>query len=133
MFFAHLIKVIDDFGSTDPSHKIKIDPELFRRILAGALRNKTIVDEKYYLEKYPDVAKAVASGKIVSASDHWYETGFYEGRHPRRFLVDEEYYLQSHPDVAKALRAGKLTSCQAHFDDAGFAEGRMPFAGFSLF
>jgi len=127
------VKTIDGFSLSNPTQKVTINQELLRALLAAALRQKTPVDEKYYLAKYPDIAKAIANGILTSASDHWYETGYYEGRHPRRILVDEEYYLQAHPDVAKAIRAGKIKSCQDHFDDAGFAEGRLPFAGFSLF
>jgi hypothetical protein len=133
VFYRHLIQSTTGFDSTDTSTPVQVNREVFRLLLLAALRQKTVVDEKYYLAKYPDVAKALATGGVASAADHWYETGYFEHRQPRRILVDEEFYLQTNPDVARALRTGKVSSCQAHFDDAGFNEGRLPFAGFSFF
>ena len=132
MFYKHFLKETKNFSSADSSGAVEISKDLLRRLLIAALRQKTTVDEKYYLARYSDVAKAVSTGSIESASDHWYETGYFENRSPRKILVDEEYYLQANPDVAKAVAAGKVASCQVHFDEAGFSEGRAPFAGFSL-
>jgi hypothetical protein len=133
MFYSHFKKRVPGFDTSAPSRRVEIDQDLLRTLVIAALRQKTTVDEKYYLARYPDIAKAIAGGSIATASDHWYETGYFEGRQPRRILVDEEFYLQANPDVAKAVRAGKVESCQAHFDIAGCIEGRMPFAGFAFF
>jgi len=133
MFFKHFLEETKNFSTADYSGIVEIPKDLLRRLLMAAIRSKTTVDEKYYMARYPDVARALAKGSIVSASDHWYETGFFENRTPRQILVDEEYYLKANPDVAKAVAAGKLVSCQVHFDQAGFSEGRAPFEGFSLF
>ena len=45
------------FDSTDTSTPVQVNREVFRLLLLAALRQKTVVDEKYYLAKYPDVAK----------------------------------------------------------------------------
>lgn len=133
MFYKHFLEEAKNFSSADYTGVVEIRKDLLRRLVIAAIRHETVVDEKYYLARYPDVAKAVATGSIGIASDHWYETGYFENRTPRKILVDEEYYLQTNPDVAKAVAAGKLVSCQVHFDEAGFSEGRAPFEGFSLF
>jgi hypothetical protein len=38
------------------------------------------IDESAYMEAYPDVADAVSSGKITSATRHYLDTGYVEGR-----------------------------------------------------
>jgi hypothetical protein len=42
-----------------------------------------IVDEAWYLASYPDVAAAVSSGTVKSASQHYLLSGVREGRQPR--------------------------------------------------
>lgn len=90
-------------------------------------------DEKYYLTTNDDIAEAVETNQVRSASEHYYATGYYEGRMPKRILVDERYYLENNPDVAEAMRQGVVESAQQHFEVAGFREGRLPHKGFSLF
>jgi len=90
-------------------------------------------DEKYYLGANPDVAEAVEQNTVRGASDHYFATGYFEGRMPKRILVDERYYLENNPDVAEAMRQGSVESAQQHFEVAGYGEGRLPHKGFSLF
>jgi hypothetical protein len=85
------------------------------------------VDEAWYLEKYPDVAEAIKSGKIASARQHFMFNGYFEGRLPFPIRVDERWYLTQNPGVAEYIRAGRLESGQQHFDHDGYREGRLPF------
>ena len=112
---------------------ITIAPDLFFRLLDGALRRCSFYDEEFYLSTNDDVAQAVASGAINNGSEHYYITGYLEGRMPKRILVDEKFYLAGNPDVAAAMRRGDVTNAQQHFEMAGFKEGRMPYANFTLF
>jgi len=41
-----------------------------------------LVDERFYLEKNPDVATAIRSGRISSAQEHFEVAGFEELRDP---------------------------------------------------
>jgi hypothetical protein len=89
-------------------------------------------DQDWYLEAYPDVREAIASGLVAGARQHYARYGFYEHRQPRRILVDEAWYLEANGDVRDAVAKGVFTSGQEHFGIVGFREGRLPFPGFEL-
>lgn len=112
---------------------ISISRDLFRSLLIAALRHKGVFDENYYLAENSDIVDAVRRGAIVSASEHYYISGYFEGRLPKRFIVDERFYLAHNPDVVSGIRNGLIDSAQSHFDDRGYKEGRPPYADFSLF
>ena len=40
------------------------------------------VDERWYLEAYPDVAESVRKGVVTSGEQHFAEDGYREGRLP---------------------------------------------------
>jgi hypothetical protein len=84
------------------------------------------VDEQWYLAQYPDVAEAIAEGKMPSARDHFIDNGYFEGRLPALITVDERFYLTKYPDVAESVRKGTEKSGQAHFLAGGYREGRTP-------
>jgi hypothetical protein len=84
------------------------------------------VDEKWYLNEYPDVADAIRNGAFRSARHHFIENGYFEGRRPGVFEVDAEWYLQHYPDVADGVSAGTITSAEEHFLRDGYGEGRLP-------
>ena len=112
---------------------VTVPADLFRKLLIVALREKNVFDESFYLESYPDIKDSVARGVIPSGAEHYYKTGYFEGRRPKKLLVDERFYLEKNPDVATAIRNGKIASAQEHFEVAGFEEGRDPYSGFTLF
>ena len=88
----------------------------------------TEVDERWYLERYPDVADAIKQGIVVSAQQHFVSDGYFEGRQPFPIHVNERWYLTQNTGVADYVRQGKLESGQQHFDENGYKEGRLPFA-----
>ena len=96
--------------------------EMLRRLLAGV-----VVDEKWYLTRYPDIAEAISQGLVQSAQIHFVNDGYFEGRQPFEIKVDERYYLTQNAGVADYVRRGLLTSGQQHFDENGYKEGRLPF------
>jgi hypothetical protein len=85
------------------------------------------VDEAWYLEQYPDVAEAIATGRVGSAKQHFVDNGYFEGRLPFSVDVDEKWYQEEYPDVAESIRNGTESSAQAHFVRDGYREGRLPF------
>jgi hypothetical protein len=85
------------------------------------------VNEKWYLETYEDIAKAIREGSVQSAKQHFVDDGYFEGRQPFPIAVDEKWYLQQNPDVAESVRRGVVASGQAHFQEDGYREGRLPF------
>ncbi|MEA2792338.1 MAG: hypothetical protein QOG73_4744 [Acetobacteraceae bacterium] len=96
--------------------------------LIRSLLSVVIVDEEWYLDQYPDVAEAIAQGKMPSAKDHFVVNGYFEGRLPSLIAVDERFYLTKYPDVAESIRRGTEQSGQAHFLGGGYREGREPCA-----
>jgi hypothetical protein len=132
MLYRILGKLIEASNSEGVKY-VSIPEDIFRRLLAGAIKSKGLFDERFYLEAYPDVASAVRNGQIASGLEHYVATGYYENRLPRKLIVDERFYLQENPDVAEAIRKGRVRDAQEHFDAAGVIEGRAPYRDFSLF
>lgn len=86
----------------------------------------TVVDEEWYLSRYPDVKAKIKPGQPQAATKHFYEFGYREGRVPRDHRVDEAWYLAKYPDVAEAVRSGRVKSAYDHFMENGYREGRKP-------
>ena len=95
--------------------------ELIKLMLRGVA-----LDDRWYLNEYPDVADAVREGRYRSAKHHFVEEGYLEGRRPANVAVDEEWYLRAYPDVADGVVSGAFLSPQTHFELHGYAEGRLP-------
>ncbi|MGE4370903.1 MAG: S8 family serine peptidase [Burkholderiaceae bacterium] len=91
------------------------------------LLNDRLFDETGYLSWNPDVAAAVADGRVASAYAHYSQWGAREGRDPNA-LFNEAWYLQQYVDVALAVEQGALHSGFQHFMLSGWAEGRSPAA-----
>jgi hypothetical protein len=83
----------------------------------------SLFDEHYYLQKYPDIAAAVAKGIFATGYDHYVRYGQFEGRNPSP-LWDDQYYLQSNPDVAAAVAEHVIGSGFMHYYLYGQYEGR---------
>ena len=83
-----------------------------------------MIDEDWYLTRYPDVAEAVAKGQVSSAREHFTQAGLYEGRVPYEIGIDSNAYLKKHRDVAESVKSGTYTDGKDHFLSSGFAEGR---------
>ncbi len=86
------------------------------------------VDEDWYREQYPDVAKAVDAGLFSSARQHFIDSGYFEGRLPAPLTIDEIWYASQYPDVVDGVMNGKFSSLAQHFREHGYQEGRNPFA-----
>lgn len=97
----------------------------------GNRATRDLVDPDYYLQTYPDVAQAVAAGRLGSAHDHFIAFGAWEGRNPDAFF-DAAYYLAQQPDVAQAVAQGEVPNAYWHYTHLGWQEGRDPSASFDL-
>lgn len=119
--------------ASDGSETVTVPEWLFRNLLMASLRSKAHFDEAFYLSSNADIRSALKRGEITSAEEHYYITGYFESRLPKRFSVDERYYIDQNPDIAEAMRRGIVKNAQQHFDSVGFQEGRVPHKDFSLF
>lgn len=124
-------------SSSSPFHIKQLAPSLrtngesvtlnmteFRR-LVEAIAESIRLNEKWYLQKYPDVKEAVDRGSIASARQHFIKFGFAEGRLPYQPKVDEAWYLKTYSDVADGVKAGRIRSGAQHFLEHGAFEGRL--------
>jgi hypothetical protein len=88
--------------------------------------DSVVVDEEWYLSRYPDVRAAVEDGRLSSAASHYHRYGRRERRLPTKPVVDETWYLLRYPDVARAIRSGLVKDAYDHFVQIGYGEGRLP-------
>lgn len=86
-----------------------------------------IFDEQSYLDKNPDVAKAVAEKRQASGWNHFIKTGRFEGRMVGGF--DREFYLQTYPAVAREIADGLAVNAIDHYIRFGRGRGYLPRAG----
>lgn len=92
---------------SNPSQDSKSNPK------ENTVSEKIQVDEKWYLEEYPDVAV-----EGISAIKHYELFGRAEGRHP---AFDQDWYIERYPDIANS----DMTPFE-HYIKFGRAEGRFP-------
>jgi hypothetical protein len=96
-------------------------------VVVKLLLSGAYVDDAWYLQKYPDVARAIDDGQFDSAKHHFIENGYFEGRFPCEPAIDEGWYLKRYPDVAESVKRGDIPSALRHFVQDGYREGRLPF------
>ena len=112
MQYAALKFAISEDVNEDGDTRIILSRDIFENMLKMALKGANLLDESYYIRKYPDVAQAISKGLIANAEQHYYNTGYYENRLPRNIIVDEAYYLKENPDVAAAVKRGTVKTAQ---------------------
>lgn len=109
-------------GAASGSDRVALERPVVAELLQAAFGG--LVDERWYLKRYPDVAGAIRKGAVKSASAHYFLTGIHEGRVPYEIGIDSTAYLAKHRDVAEAVSQGTYRSGRDHFLTSGFAEGR---------
>jgi hypothetical protein len=100
--------------------KAKNEPKT-SELLAGS-----VFDWDYYYDYSHDV---VLAGKDLT--EHWYYTGFYEGRQGSlEFSV--KYYMDTYEDVRKYYGASNYKGALSHWLNEGIKEGRQGSPDFSI-
>ncbi len=97
-----------------------------RSTVTGATGGTIGFNERAYLDAHPDVAAAVAAGRVASGADHFAAFGETEGRAAVDGSIDAAFYLEVNADVAAAVEGGTVASAAAHFLTHGLTEGRDP-------
>lgn len=106
---------------------ITLPLSVFKLLLRAAIESSDF-DEDGYLQKNPDVRKAVRDGEVESGFSHYVEFGYFEGRNGGAGDVDPRWYAKIYSDIAAASKNGKTDYATEHFYSAGAAEGRSPNA-----
>jgi hypothetical protein len=78
-------------------------------------------DESFYLARYGDVAKTVASGGMPSGRHHFEHYGFNEGR--EAFAVNRPWYCRTYPIAAFELGQGDVYDVTDHYVQLGRPRG----------
>lgn len=112
-------------GEYTPTTRVTCTLTDLRRVAQSALASVE-VDEVWYLRQYPDVREGVSNGTSLSATEHYQNCGFFEGRLPAEPDVDEEWYKATNADVAAGIREGKYRDAKTHYIRSGYLDGRQP-------
>jgi len=83
-------------------------------------------DEEWYLQSYPDVAKAVAAGHIGSGRQHYLAHGREEGRRPHAGSFDAAWYASTYPAVADEIGSAEPDALERHYHERGRYRGYLP-------
>ncbi len=108
-------------------------PDRLRRVLTGAGPSRdpgahlAAFDEAFYLERYQDIAEAVAGGGLPSGAYHYQHFGFREEREP--CAVDKAWYCQTYPIAAVELGQGDAFDPVDHWITLGRERGYKRRAG----
>jgi len=121
----HWLKEVCSIRGWDDQHEtLTMSRSGFRAFIFELLRQFPF-DEDWYLDRYPDVRKAVAEKKLASGWQHYVEFGYFEGRLPGLDGFDARRYIERYPDLAHlAQRRDFEDAAVSHFLAHGFREGR---------
>jgi hypothetical protein len=100
-------------------------PTRFFKFLIQQLLARFPFDENSYLESNPDVAAAVAAGRVASGWDHFISTGYFEGRCPGLLPIDEDWYASEYPDVMSGIDDGSIDDVSEHYSLFGYRHGKV--------
>ncbi len=78
--------------------------------------------EEFYLARYPDVAAAVAAGRLRNGYRHFLADGARELRAPHP-AIDLAWYASAHPQVRAELDAGLAPDAFTHYLRVGRMQG----------
>jgi hypothetical protein len=84
------------------------------------------VDDTWYRATYPATATLIDDGTFLSATDHYAEQGYFDGRLPFDVAVDDEWYASRYDHVRIGLERGVAKSAKDHFIRMGYSEGCRP-------
>jgi hypothetical protein len=128
MQFAPSFRLLSCLGEIRRSGtEITLPLEAFRGLLRAVYAGEAF-DAAWYRTTYPDVATAIAEGKVPDEITHFIHFGYLENRRPRAFDVDSSWYEKTYHDVAGAVRSGAVADARTHFNNAGYFEARAPDA-----
>jgi O-antigen biosynthesis protein len=101
--------------------------ELLRRYFdegqAAGHSPNPLFNEAWYRAAYPDVAAAIADGRVESGFDRYCHSAFRD--HSPHWLFDERYYRHRYPGLtAETLAARGAINGYAHYLSIGDREGR---------
>ncbi|GBR71776.1 glycosyltransferase [Gluconobacter kanchanaburiensis] len=102
--------------------------QFIRFSAAGRRRSSWYFDPQWYLERYPDVAEALAHNRYQSPLHHYLTNGNPAAYDPNPWF-SESFYTERYPDVGNIVANGSFRNGYEHFIRFGIAEQRQPQNG----
>jgi hypothetical protein len=102
-----------------------VEREVFVSLIKNIIR-AVAVDAEWYCRAYPAASEMIRSGRFASASDHYVQVGYFEGKLPFEITVDEDWYISRYKHVRNGIALGRATSAKDHFLRIGYGEGCRP-------
>ena len=136
LFPHHYAVPVDDFAAAHASIRglwRAMPAERLRYLLTREVGGRdpgahfAAFDEVFYLDRYADIATAVAAGHLPSGAHHYRHHGFSEGREP--CAVDRAWYCQTYPIAAVELGQGDAVDPVDHWITLGRERGYRRHAG----
>lgn len=103
---------------------IAIDGAVLRELIATALAAVNVDEDDYC--QYDDIDAARKNGTIHSLSEHYRQSGYFEGRFAVPSNFDADWYLQTYPDVRLSIESGGGQPAKEHYHQMGAKEWRAP-------
>ena len=127
-FFPHPSHFFDCIGvgadNLVAGNHVKVDGAVLRELIRMAL-SSTKIDEDTY-RQYDDIAEAEKAGMIENVSEHYFFSGYFEGRFAASGDFDSEWYMKTYPDVRLTIESGEIESAKKHYLEIGWSEWRAP-------
>ncbi len=117
---------VDERALREPNGEtvaVKVD---LLRLLLELAASALPFNADWYVEANPDIKEAFTDGKITDLREHFFSTGFFEGRLGEPDEINEDWYLMQYADVRRALRSGRVESALQHYETVGKREWRSP-------
>lgn len=120
-----IISQLNIRGWNGSGKTIQMSKSAFKNFLSSLALTQEF-DEEFYLECYPDVKKALESGSVPSAKDHFLYFGVFEGRIPSKSSFNAEKYIELNRDVQSYIEGSENPSGKAleHYLNFGYKEWR---------
>jgi hypothetical protein len=106
---CHLLKIKFNINEESVSMPVKSLETLVKAVLQNV-----DINEKLYEFKYPDV-KELTEKSDITATEHFRQYGYFEGRFLIPLDFDEGKYLEFNPDIEEAVRNGEINSALDHY------------------
>lgn len=90
------------------------------------ISEQSLFDEEYYRTRHPDIAKAIAEGRVSSGWEHYERSGRKENRDARIGDFEPGFYNQSYPVAREEIRNGQAKDMRDHYEQIGKHRAYLP-------
>ena len=116
-------------GWDEKSDRVSVSRNAMKELLQIYLeKNTKDLDSAWYQKTYPDISRAIKSGTVKTAKEHYYKYGYFEDRLPGVRTIEPDKYLSLHADIQNTFghlnKRERKTAVLKHVVEFGYKEGR---------